>query len=465
MAEPRFSDKCRVSVSDDNMTATLFIEPPSNGIAYSVDELTSFVKAKGVYGGIIFSAIDYMTKENIYYTDYVIARGTEPTEGSEGYFEMFFNYQKKRTPEIRPDGSVDYQSMSEINMVEAGDTLMVYHRPVQGTHGVDVRGRTLRAKPCKELPVIKGTGFSYDEVSCTYTADKSGKIEYDGRTLRISEIYEFRGDLDLVTGKIDFKGDVIIKGNVLTGTYIRATKSITVEGSVEAATLIAGTDVILKKGMQGGNRARISCGGDVFAQFIEFTTVEAKGRVEANVIMNSSIRAGSEVVVSGKRGAIIGGTVYAIGTIQTNYIGNAAGHKTAVSVGIPRKVQERYKTLKNRLYVFETEVEKLQKEIIIASDPRTADADRDVRAARITQLNRRLARSTTNVSKIEKELATLDEMIGMAENACIKVAGITFEGTGIAVDELKVTLEKKFSNVIFKKDEFGTSIDVVEGTQ
>lgn len=463
MAEPRFSDMCRVTVSEDNMAAMLFIEPPSNGIAYSVDELTSFLKNKGVYGGIILSALDYMTKENIYNTDYLVAKGQEPVEGSDGYYEMLIDYQTNRTPVIRSDGSVDYQSMQEINTVACGDELIKYHRPVQGVNGVDVRGRSLRAKPCKDLAPIKGTGFEFNSETGIYTAAISGKVEYDGRTLRVSEVYELFQDLDLVTGKIDFKGDVIVKGNVLSGTYIRATKSVTIAGNIESATIIAGGDVTLKKGMQGGNKARVTSGGDVYANFLEFTKVEAKGKVEANIIMNSTIEAGTDVIVSGKKGAIIGGTTYAVGKISTNYLGNTAGHKTVASVGVTKAVRDKYKSLTSRISVLNGDIEKLESDIEEVSKSKFSGEASELKLAKLSQLNRKLTRNQELVAKMKEEIDKLHDLIKVGENASISVANTAYLGACVNIDAYEIELDRDYSSVTFKKGFGGDGIDIIEG--
>ena len=45
---------------------------------------------------------------------------------------------------------------------------------------------------------------------------------------------------------------------------IKAGKSLTVEGVVESATIIAGGDVCLKRGMQGAGKGSITAGGGCF---------------------------------------------------------------------------------------------------------------------------------------------------------------------------------------------------------
>lgn len=460
----RFSEKCKVTVSDDNMSATLFIEPPEDGIAYSVEELASFIKTKGIYGGIIYSALEAMTQENIYYEDYVVAKGSLPEEGSDGYYELFFDYNVKKKPAIRSDGTVDYQSMSEIQSVSIGEKIAHYHQSIPGKHGKDVRGRDLRPKPSKDMPALKGSGFKFNEDTGEYIAVCEGKIEYDGKTLRITDVYEHKGDVDLVDGRIDFRGDVVIKGNVLSGVMIRATKSIIVEGSVEAATLVAGGDIILKKGMQGGQKARISCGGDVYANFIEFTRVDAKGKVEANIIMNCQITAGNDVVVSGRRGAIVGGSTYAVGYINSMFLGNAAGHKTVAAVGVSKELQDRDRVLKTKVTSLKAGIERTKKELEVVSNERLSKDKKEVREAKISQLNRRLAKDEKLVGHIEDELEKIEYTMSVGQRAKISIAGTVYTGVQIVVDEMTMTIDSEQKSVDFFRDRKEEKIAVVRNS-
>lgn len=448
----RFSEKCKVTVADDSMSATLFIEPPEDGIAYSVEELSSFLKTKGVYGGVMYSALEQMTQNNIYYDDYVVAKGSLPVEGSEGYYELFFEYNVKKKPAIRSDGSVDYQSMNEIQCVEIGEKVAKYHPAIPGKNGTDVRGRALKPRPAKDLPALKGTGFKFNEDTGEYIASNEGKIEFDGKTLKIANVYEYKGDVDLVIGKIDFRGDVIIKGNVLSGVMIRASKSITIEGSVEAATLIAGGDIILKKGMQGGQKAKISCGGDVYANFIEFTTVEAKGKVEANIIMNCQISAGNDVIVSGKRGAIVGGSTYAVGHITTSNLGNEAGLRTVAQVGVSKELQDRDRALKTKISGIKASIERTKKELETVSNPHLSQDKEDVRKAKESQLKRRLSKDERLSGHIEDELAKIEYTMAIGKRARISVLGTAHIGTQIIVDEMTMSIESDRKGVDFFRD-------------
>jgi len=449
MAEPRFSEKCKVTIAPDSMSATLILDIPSDGIAYSIEELSDFLKNKGVYSGIIYSRLESMAQDNIYLKDVVVAEGSYPVEGQSGYFDIFFDNEKKKKPTIRSDGSVDYQSMSAIENVRAGDKLMQYHPAVPGTQGVDVRGRSLRCNPIKELPALRGTGFTYDEDTGIYSAQFDGRIEYSNNNLYVRDVYEFKGDVDFVVGRIDFRGDVVIHGNVLTDTYIRAGKTITVEGSVEGATLIAEGDIILRKGLQGDKKANVKSGGSVYANFIEFATVEAKENVEANIIMNSTVTAGKDIIVSGKRGTVVGGNNYAIGIINSTNIGNMAGHKTIMASGTTKELTERktvlelkHRNAKNSMKVIEAEILKIQ-------DVRIPNERKEVREAKLSQLNRRKKRDERMIRHIDDELNEINEKIAIASHSKIMATNNVFSGSKIIINGIEKDITSNMKNTEF----------------
>ena len=77
-----------------------------------------------------------------------------------------------------------------------------------------------------------------DEV--TYTASMDGKIEMQNDRIVVLPVHEVSGNAELAEGNIDFRGDIVIHGNVESGVSIRATGSITIDGVAEACMLEAG---------------------------------------------------------------------------------------------------------------------------------------------------------------------------------------------------------------------------------
>ena len=453
-----FDPDCRVTIADDNMSAKLYLAPPAGGV-YLVEDLVDFLRHNGVIGGIKYSVLEAIVKSGLYYRDMEVATGVEPSHGVNGEYEFFFNQEKHKKPLIRSDGSVDYQSMSMIHNIHKGDKLAVYHPANPGKHGIDVRGREIRAKAGKELPKLNGTGFDAVEDGNTYIANMEGKVEYDNYKLFVKDVYEHKGDLDLVVGRIDFRGDVIIHGNVCSGTFIRASRSITVEGSVEGATLISGGDIVLKKGMHGGKRAKITCGGDLYANFIEFTTVEAKGNVEANIIMNSNISAKKLIVVSGKRGALIGGEAYAVAGIRSSFVGNSIGVKTKVAAGENKEVTMRYHLLLKKAQSAKEGIAKTIYDIQRLKDTRFVSDEKAVREAKLSQLNRKKIRDERMIEHLEEEIAEIEESIGMSRNAVIDVLNTAFRETSVQIHQKSKILESDYKGTEFFYNHTAENID------
>lgn len=445
---------CRVTISDDHMKAMLYLTPPAGGEMYSVEEVSDFLRKNGVNSGIQFTAIEEIVRERLYYREFPVAEGKPPIHGVNGYYEFFFDQGKEaKRPLIRSDGSVDYQSMSVIHNVRKGDKLATYHPAVPGTHGMDVTGREFRAHVAKELPQIHGTGFEMSFDNLSYIATIEGKVEYDNYKLFVRDVYEFKGDLDLIVGKIDFRGDVIIHGNVCSGTTIRASKSITVDGSVEAATLIAEGDIVLKKGMQGGKRAKVISGGNVYANFLEFTEVEAKGNVEANIIMNCNIRAGQNIVVSGKRGAVVGGSIYCVGALNTTFLGNGVGIKTVAAVGVNEDAEKRNHLLKVKSETTKASLAKTLMEIQAVKSSALISESKEVREAKIKQLERRKERDERLLEHVGRELAKIEETMTTAKGARILVNNMVYSDTRVRIDDQELLVMDNEKNVEFYRDD------------
>ncbi len=450
----------RCHISDDSMSATVFVTQPQEGEFITSEDVAMFLRGNGVTSGYIYSEIERLIKERIYLKDIVVAKGKPLIETQPGHYEFLFSTGEIKHPTIRSDGSVDYQSMSVIQSVSPGDVLAIYHPAVPGSSGLDVKNREIRCKPAKELPAIKGSGFDVSFDGNTYTANMEGRVEYDNFKLHVRDLYELRKDLDLVIGRIDFRGDVVVHGNVRTGTFIRATKSVTVDGSVEAATIIAEGDIVLKKGMQGGGKAKLVSGGNIYAQFIEFTDVKAKGNVEANIILNSTISAGKSVSVKGKRGAIIGGINYCVGEMYTAHAGNRAEIKTVVASGISDEYDKRHHLLASKAESAKESIRKTKFEIEQIRDVRLSNDPKEVKDAKISQLTRRLKRDQRLLEHVEHELKEIEDTMNVGTEAAISVEDTVNPGVTVMIDNKELVIKNAMNHVRFYRPEGSSEIEV-----
>ncbi len=370
-----------ITVSEDSMQAFLFLQPKPDGESYEREELKAHLREAGVVSGFHESNLAAMAKKKVYGREVLVAEGAPPVQGTPGHYEYEIetdDYTKH--PRIREDGSVDYQSMNLLQNVQEGQVLAVYHAAEQGTDGEDVRGKRLRAELCRELPALRGRGIALKEDAelPTYIAQTEGKLIFRDDQIEICNVHEIKGDVDILIGKVEFFGDVVIDGNVAAGTVIRAGKSLTISGTVESADIYAGGDIILRRGVQGNEKGRIRSRGNVYADFLEHCTVEARGNVMANYFLNAEVSAQGEVTATGKRGMILGGYVHGFQGIKAMCVGSDKEVKTVLHAGCEQKVYDQ--NVENRkeeaeimqkLELIEDRAEMLRKQLTIRSKDQT----------------------------------------------------------------------------------------------
>ena len=102
----------------------------------------------------------------------------------------------------------------------------------------------------------------------------------------VSDVYSVE-DVSTATGNIDYQGDVEVKGNVCENFSVKTRGNVFVQGVVEGATIEAGGNIVIARGMHGQNKGKLKAGGNVIAKFISAAQVETGGYVEAEQILNA----------------------------------------------------------------------------------------------------------------------------------------------------------------------------------
>jgi hypothetical protein len=130
----------------------------------------------------------------------IVARGTDPIEGSNGRFEHLIDFD-----EVRHTGVLE-------------GTPLVRRIPSRhGTPGRDVTGQELRVAAVKDVRLRPGAGVSVDEggLLAVATVDGAPHLDPDGRVeVRHELVLEA---VDTVSGDISFHGSVRVEGDVCEG--------------------------------------------------------------------------------------------------------------------------------------------------------------------------------------------------------------------------------------------------------
>lgn len=442
--EGTLESKVNVIISEDKIEAFLVILDDIS--EYTVHNVVELLNHHNVIYGIDKARIAVLLSEREFHTKVLVAKGTSAISGSNGYFKYYFNTKPIMGTIILEDGTVDYNTLGKLELCKENDLLVEYYPAVQGISGVSVMGTVLQAKPVMDLRPLKGKGFTVNEEDNCYYSNFDGKIEFDGGSLKVSQIYVVEGDLDANSKPIKFCGDVLVQGNVFGEARIEAAGNITINGCVEAANLIAGKDVLLRNGMQGNQKGYIFAKGDVSAKFFEQTTVVSKGNINANSILNCDMSANKKIIVSGRRGAIIGGNCKAIELISASVIGNAAETNTRLVIGMGREFYNTVTELDERICSFKEEVDLLDSRLNAIMEKMNKNPNSSFINIRNSIIKEKIEKS----AKYNEQCKLKEEIISQKERSLdghVIVSGRVFPNTNVSINGVTNTFRDIYRNV------------------
>ncbi len=447
--EIKEASRCFIHVTEDAQEVYLMLYKREDR-DYTVEDIEEYLKSQNITYGIKKNIINDMLEQKCYYEEILVAEGVKPREGKDAYFEFHFNTEPETKPIIFPDGSVDYNILGKIELVQKDQLIVTYHEPEQGEDGIDVFENRIPAKVVKNINPLKGKGFELTTDQKEYYASLEGRVTCKEHSLNVTPIFIVEGDVEAATGDINFNGDVLVKGNVFSNVTITATANITINGHVEIANLIAGKDVLLKNGMQGSGIGTINAKGNVMAKFLEQTQVHANGNISANAILNCVTESNKTILVSGTRGAILGGSAKAVEKIMAFSLGNKVGICTKLVIGLEQDfkklmsaVDEEIDDWKDKLFDTEKVLKNLSRRIITSSDP-------ILRENRNSVLRDKILYQT----KIRELTIKKEEIIDIKErssNGSVLILGQANAGSTIIIDGVSEELKSECKNVTFVK--------------
>lgn len=434
----------RIRICDDDMQAFLYIADELRNEYDNEEAVRQFLKQKGITHGIIEENVKEIFERRLYNREILVAEGTRPENGVDGYYEYKFNMNFSKKPKIRPDGTVDYWSIKMVETVEEGQVIAIYHKAYQGTDGMNIKGKIVLAKRGREQVPLRGKGFERSGDGNIYTALINGKIEMMNGRITILPVYEISGDVDLSIGNIDFRGDVIIHGGVCSGVTIKATGTVTIDGIVEAAQIEAGKDIVLRSGVMGASKASITSRGNINAKFFEYTRVHANGSIQADVFLNCKVSSGESIILDGKKASIVGGDVWAIERISVHTLGSDGEVKTKIRIGNDTAVVRRISILKSKIEVEQENLQKIEDGLKMLAEVKND--------SRRTELLRAKIRDSALLANDMAELEKLENQIERAKGGNIAVTGKVYPGVCVEMDELRVNVKEEQERLEFVKN-------------
>jgi uncharacterized protein (DUF342 family) len=435
-----------LTVSPDHMQATVRFYPPSvGGPRLSYNDLVSDLAKQNVTYGIKEDVFKEFLAYPLYCTDYVIAEGTSPRQGSNAYIEYFFNTHLDSKPTLNEDGSVDFFNLNNINHCHAGQLLATLTPEDKGDPGFTVLGEPVKPHEVKPAILRANKNMSLSEDKLSLTSDVDGHISFVDGQIFVADVYQVE-NVNSSTGNIDFEGSVLVTGNVFTNFHVKAKGNIEVQGVVEGAELESGGDIVIRRGMKGMGRGRLKAAKNVISQFIENSKVEAGGYVSADAIFHSEVIAKDEVTVTSKKGFITGGRVCAGSRVQVKTLGSQMGSDTVVEVGADPASKQRIQELQKRIV-------ELNKSIKASQPILNSMAQKIAQGVKLSPDQIEYVRnlSVENKNKNAELESAMDEIDNLQQHlertgaAQVIVTGDVYSGTMIVIGDLSMTVQTSMS--------------------
>ena len=370
---PACDESYELEISDSAMLATVRFYPPSEtGKRLNLKRFLQEIGRQNISFGIEERSLKAHFEGNgMYCTDILVAKGRKPIEGQDAKIEYFFNTNTHKRPTHLPDGRVDYFNLTAINQCSQGDELarIIPERP--GEMGCDIYGKSIKPREVKRetLKVGKNAELSEDRLSVTSMVD--GHVTLADNKVTVSSVYRVK-NVDLSTGNIVYNGRVEIAENVAENFKVKAGGNVVVNGIVGGATIIAGGNIIIAKGMNGMGKGYLRAGGDIIVKFLENARVVTGGFVETEAILHCVVSSGVDVKVEGRKGIILGGRIQAAKAIKANIVGGSMSTATTLEVGVDpvlksqlenvqTAIEEKNKTLNAAQVIFNNYKERQKK--------------------------------------------------------------------------------------------------------
>lgn len=188
---------------------------------------------------------------------YLIAEGEPPGDTIDERVELNFATGPEEQKLVTESDKVNFRDKYEIPSVDPGALLAVKHPGVQGNPGMRVTGEIIPpAKPqVFELTGGKGVELLPDNTKAFARIGGRPVVKKLGNryVIDVEPVLHKKGDVDISSGNIRFKGDIVIHGNVSEGMTIQASGKINIKGMVFESRIATQSDITVGQNITGSN--------------------------------------------------------------------------------------------------------------------------------------------------------------------------------------------------------------------
>ena len=447
---------CQITISEDEMSVWLTLSSPVNGgEPVTLDQVNQLLAENDITVGINQLAVEQVVYLKLWDHQHLIATGIEPEPGRDGYIEYYFPTSQEIMPAVvGEDGKVDFRSLNLIHNVKKGDLLAERFPPVEGSAGQTVRGKLILASKPFSPVLLGGKDTTLEDSGVRLVAARDGHVALVDGKPTVNAVYSVRGDVNYSVGNIDFVGNVQISGDVKAGFTIISEGDVEIMGMVEAATITAKGNILVKNGVFGAGKCRLEAGGNVLARYIENATIRAGKDVIVNdSISRSNIKAGGKIKINNYSGDILGGHLEALDEISAGVFGSDLHVPTELELGIEPKFRSEYVALLNSY----TEKKKnlMVLEGYITEYKNYRENKKEVSESYRHTIRERLRKYSSlrnELLSLEEKMRVFEEEFARLDCGTVKATQKVYPGVTVTIVKASYTVETDMTRTMFIYD-------------
>ena len=428
-------------IAGDKLAAWVMVFPPvGQGAELSREMLSQALASQSVSYGVDEGLLDRLPQEaDRYFRLFLAAKGQPALNGRDASLVDRFPREIHRSFQVDEYDQMDYTSLNLIQNVDKGDEICRMIPPTQGVPGRTVQNREISAKDGKKVVLPRGKNTEISEDGLLLLASQTGHVEFSGKGFQVKPLMVIGGNVDYSTGNINFLGDIHIQGDVCSGFSVRAMGNVQVDGVVEADCVVeAGTDLLVAKGIQGGEDTLIRAHGSIYTKYIENASVYVRENLQTDCLMNCRVYSDGEVNVCTGRGTIIGGRTWAARKVAAQVVGSKSERLTAVILGgLPCTIFEQ-KTLTEELEELEKELKKTRCQL-----------DSPIKTTRMNKCRMQISTARLKLEQLSRELAEADKNYERNDQRRLECS-LAYANTEVTIGEAVLRLRQENRQCIIR---------------
>lgn len=473
----RKNAELKFDIAPDAMTATATIVAAWGGLPVSANELVKAAQEYGISFGFQKDQIVHLVAtasraEPGVVTSQIIAVGRVMQPGLNARFEAMVEGMAVRVnkPVMSSNSRSDLRDFGIIPSVKMGQAVVKRLPPTKGVDGINVRSEVTLALPGAQIEWKNDEGVEIspsDPDLVIASRDGMPRILEAGAT--VDEVYAVKM-VDLSTGHIQFRGSVIVNGDVSQGMKVIAGGNVFIKGAVEGDLVESGGDIsiggsIIGHQMNVGSDDEhfstiVKAKGDVRCTLAQYVKIECEGDFHAVKQINHCqvaarmVVAGPEDKLSGK---VVGGSFYLDLGIKCGVLGSPS--ESSLVLSLNRRIDpiaDKQQALRQNVAAVKVEMEQIKSSIEQMKKLEKSDATTEHINAFVEEFE---AQKTVALALIEDIKRLEVQRVGLMAETAVIVKQQMFGGVEVQVGTEKLPVKREYGPSQIKIIEAALKID------